>query len=64
MSKLKPCPFCGGEAFIRKLYTNYYVDALHDENCPINIRIAPYDSHWVTRSAAEAAWNRRAQDND
>lgn len=60
--ELKPCPFCGGEAFMRKLYTTYFVDAKHDENCPMNVRLNPYESHWVTRLAAEEAWNRRAND--
>lgn len=62
MGKLRECPFCGGQAFMRKLYTNYYVDAMHDKNCPMNIRLNPYDSHWVTMAAAETAWNRRATD--
>lgn len=58
--ELKPCPFCGGEAFMRPLYRTYIVDAKHDDNCPLNYRILPHDSHWCTRMAAEAAWNRRA----
>ena len=29
---LEPYPFCGGDAFIRKLYSNYFVDAIHDNN--------------------------------
>lgn len=59
MEKLKPCPFCGGEAFIRKLYRNYIIDAKHDDNCPLDYMVLPYDSCWVTREAAVAAWNRR-----
>lgn len=57
--ELKPCPFCNGEAFLRKLYTNYIVDAKHDENCPMACRPLPYDTHWVVREAACAAWNLR-----
>lgn len=60
--ELKPCPFCGGEAFMRSLYRGYIVDAAHLENCPLNCRVLPYDSHWCTRMAAQAAWNRRADD--
>lgn len=62
--ELKPCPFCKGEAFLRRLYTNYIIDAKHNENCPMQILPLPRDSHWVTRLAAEAAWNRRVQDEN
>ena len=57
--ELKNCPFCGGEAFVRKLYTNYIVDAKHGENCPMCYMCLPYDSRWATREAAVAAWNER-----
>ena len=57
--ELKNCPFCGGEAFVRKLYTNYFVDAKHGENCPMCYMCLPYDSRWVTREAAVGAWNMR-----
>lgn len=59
---LRECPFCGGEAFVRKLYRNYIVDAKHDRNCPMANMPIPYDTHWVTQLAAEAAWNRREND--
>lgn len=58
---LKPCPFCAGKAFVRKLYSNYVVDAKHDRNCPMANMPLPY-GHWVTQLAAETAWNRRAKD--
>lgn len=57
--ELKPCPFCNGEAFLRRLYTNYIIDAKHNENCPMSILPLPHDTHWVTREAARAAWNLR-----
>jgi len=64
MNELKPCPFCGGEAFMRHLYSNYIVDAKHDDNCPMIFLSLPKDTHWVTRMAAETAWNRRAGEQD
>lgn len=41
---------------------NYIVDAKHDRNCPMANMPISYDTHWVTQLAAEAAWNRRAND--
>ena len=58
--ELLPCPFCGGEAFIRLLYKHPIVDAKHTEFCPMAMRPLPYDMPTVTRAAAIAAWNRRA----
>ena len=62
MDKLKSCPFCGGEAFLRPVYRNYIIDAKHDDNCPMIAMCLPLETHWVTREAAVAAWNRRAND--
>lgn len=60
MTELKPCFFCGGKAFIRKLYTNYIVDAAHEElKCPLAYHLLSRDTGWVTREAAIHAWNRR-----
>jgi len=59
MSEIKTCPYCDGKAFVRKLYTNYIVDAVHEENCPLSILLIPHDSPWCTKEAAIAAWNKR-----
>lgn len=64
MSKLKPCPFCGGEAYMARTYKSYIVLAKHDDNCPLFVRPIPYDTHWATREAACDAWNRRAKSDD
>ena len=61
-SELLPCPFCGGEAFMRSLYKGYIVDAIHTENCPLNCRVLPHSARWCTRSAAAWAWNYRRAD--
>lgn len=60
--ELKKCPFCGGEAFVRRVYRNYIVDAKHVENCPMFFMCLPLETYWVTREAAIAAWNRRNND--
>lgn len=57
--ELKPCPFCGGEAYMARTYRSYIALAKHDDNCPLFVRPIPYDTHWATREAACAAWNRR-----
>ena len=60
-NKLKPCPFCGGEAMIDDLSASYRPDAepwwgvgCDNNDCPIEV--------WATSSDREraiAAWNTR-----
>lgn len=54
MNELKPCPFCGGEAEVRR-YQNVFSAVCCDEDC------AAYNG--LYRSEAEAAlhWNTRAE---
>ena len=33
--KLKPCPFCGGEAHIKFFMDQYYIDADHTRKCAV-----------------------------
>lgn len=63
MENLKSCPFCGGDAFLRKLYTNWFVDAKHGTNCVLANMCVPHDTPWVTMEAAIAAWNNRYTDS-
>ena len=58
--KLKPCPFCGGEAIIKchdKDYSdNWFVYCANlDGNCEIH----PYTWFYETKEEAIGAWNRR-----
>ena len=36
MAELKPCPYCGGEAFIREQFGNFYITANHKKNCLVS----------------------------
>lgn len=60
MDKLKPCPFCGGEAAIRNLHDEWWVECDMTRGwCEVIPRTWSYD----TKEEAIEAWNRRA-DND
>lgn len=55
-SDLKPCPFCGREAFRDNLGTHYWVLCSgRDDDCPADVATRDY----ATREAADAAWNTR-----
>ena len=63
MDGLKPCPFCGGEAFVYKRYDSVWRLDPSDftvlcKDCRAGIR-----HYFPTESEAIATWNRRA-DND
>ena len=30
---LKPCPFCGGRAYIANSFNQYHIDCYHNKNC-------------------------------
>jgi Lar family restriction alleviation protein len=56
--KLKPCPFCGGEA--TKLYDargNFHEIVCLNEGCDITVETV----YWIPESAAVASWNRRTK---
>lgn len=56
--KLKPCPFCGGEAKILvkcdRIIGNKYVATCRDNHC-----IGRVYRKWHSEQAAREAWNRR-----
>lgn len=58
--KLKPCPFCGGEAEIRKYVNGYNIwFCARCDSCKIT-----QTSTTQTEQQAIAAWNRRANDGE
>ena len=59
MATLKPCPFCGGGAYIHKrLNTPYYAAVCNNTKCPGHNL---YVLYWNETEAVEA-WNRRVFD--
>ena len=56
MTKLKPCPFCGGEAKFVHIFEN-------PEKCMVSCRECDggIDAVFANEEAAAEAWNRRAQ---
>ena len=61
MAELKPCPFCGGRAFIHKSNTplgTFYFAHCGNEDCPIE----PKTHSKYKREHAVEAWNRRVED--
>ena len=57
MSELKPCPFCGGNASVRKESMWYEVCC---DDCPCNVGRCWF----AKREEAIEAWNRRAEDGN
>lgn len=59
IKKLKPCPFCGGEARVRD-GGDYFTVGCLDKNC-----ICFYGTNWVYEKQENAikAWNRRMGDD-
>ena len=62
MAELKPCPFCGGEAFVYKRYDSIFRLDPTDftvlcKECRGGVR-----HYFQTESEAIAAWNRRVND--
>lgn len=58
--KLKPCPFCGGEAILMSRETNYFATRFFVicDNCHAS-------SKWCkNKEEAAEAWNRRAEQTD
>ncbi len=54
IDKLKPCPFCGGEAEMGESRNRIWCD-----ECEL---IMPYEGEFETRKELAQAWNRRSDD--
>ena len=55
---LKPCPFCGGRAYIADTFNQYHIDCYHNKNC-----IAAPNT-WLRHSGLSLSkqiklWNKR-----
>ena len=62
MNKLKPCPFCGGYAKLRKEGEGYYVGC---DNCGIRIRKMYLNnevSPAMVQNAVIELWNKRVKE--
>ena len=61
MAELKPCPFCGGEAYIRS-FGGLYVDAFHKKKCLIKPDTFLISAGMPIEKQIKI-WNRRADDD-
>lgn len=59
MDKLKPCPFCGGEANVQEIEYDktYFVRCSNIKKCSV----LPYTFSFANITDAIDAWNRRAE---
>lgn len=60
MSELKPCPFCGGEVYLKQ-HNRYTVHNWHIKHVNANVKclINQHTPHYSTAELAEEAWNTR-----
>ena len=58
--KLKPCPFCGGKAFIDVYEDREYVNANHNNNCVVRPSTWMLSAMFSIRKQVNA-WNRRKE---
>ena len=58
--KLKPCPFCGGEAKLRNEGSCSFVKC---KNCGAEAGLVHISAEYCANEKAAEAWNRRV-DND
>ena len=59
MEELKPCPFCGGKAEIKKHEEwGWFQYEVYCKNCD-----ASFDASFSSKEAARNHWNRRVNDD-
>ena len=58
MKDLKPCPFCGGVAFVEKKRDQYIVKCLHKDRCYL-VGLNP--PRFNIKESMEKMWNRRVK---
>lgn len=62
-TKLKPCPFCGGKAYIgqtKKSLKAQYSVSCSNSQCIASRLSNPFVMHYLSIAEATNAWNRRA----
>lgn len=59
--ELKPCPFCGGNAFVQKDRDQYFINCLHKDICYLAGRKA---QKYNVPEAMIKKWNRRNGSNE
>lgn len=60
-TKLKPCPFCGGETVIRESFGTLYIRPIHKKNCVVKPDTWLIASEMPLQKQIEA-WNRRVEE--
>lgn len=70
MDKLKPCPFCGGEAYYRKPEhlkgTAFDIMRIECKKCgaaPYAVEVYEFDTEADKKEAIARFWNRRAEND-
>lgn len=61
MEKLKPCPFCGGEASL-KIVPHIPFGNDYTPQCTVTSCAGRLTKKWMSKRSAIEAWNRRASD--
>ena len=64
MAELKPCPFCGGKAYIgqtKKTLKKQYCVSCENLRCIASLLRNPFVTHFLSMSEAIEAWNRRVE---
>ena len=63
MDKLKPCPFCGGEAKVSRCLSNHTKFRLTHACVDRTPHIVFYHYYFDTPEKAAEFWNRRAEND-
>lgn len=61
MKDLKPCPFCGGKAFITILLDRPYIDCFHTKKCLMKPNTWLLSCESIKKQTK--AWNQRVSDD-
>lgn len=62
LNKLKPCPFCGGEATLQRYFDTYEEIAFYVTCSGEFCEVSPTTNDFRTEQEAIEAWNQRAEE--